>query len=567
MGGTKKRVPKNFSVSAVRSCGNPIHVRGIEPLGMLDERRRSALLSHEVSEGTMVGEDEADARVLRACVRDLAALSALPSLWVRREPPEVVESFLDVLLATLRLDLAYMRVEHPKGSGPVEAARTSSPRRPRPAEIAAALAPYLNSAANGEIPSPIGPGKLRISVIPLPFGEGVVVAGSTRVTFPSPLETMVLSTAVNQAVHWLRMARLTVEKSVAESALAERVSSQSQLEDENAYLREEVEVLAFGGIVGQSDALRAVLSEIELVAPTDATVLILGESGTGKELFAREVHERSRRAGRPLIKVNCSAIPREMFESEFFGHVRGAFTGAHRDRPGRFKLAENGTIFLDEVGDLPLDLQPKLLRVLQEGQYERVGDDMTHSIDVRVIAATNRDLTADVAAGRFREDLYYRLSVFPIRIPPLRDRKEDIKMLAEHFIERVSKELGKPQPQITDAQVAALKAYDWPGNVRELQNVIERAVILSRGSELRLEQVLGARTNDQRRSSIPVPPQDEIIPDEEWRRLERANLIRALARSEGRIYGAGGAAELLGIRPSTLQSRLRALGIRARERR
>jgi transcriptional regulator with GAF, ATPase, and Fis domain len=422
------------------------------------------------------------------------------------------------------------------------------------------------AAATGAIPNPIGPDKLRISVVPLPFGEGVVVAGSTRVTFPSPLETMVLSAAVNQAIHWLRMARLTVEKSVAEAALAERVSSQIQLEDENAYLREEVEVLAFGGIVGQSDALRAVLSEIELVAQTDATVLILGESGTGKDLFAREIHARSRRAGRPLIKVNCSAIPREIFDSEFFGHVRGAFTGAHRDGPGRFKLAEKGTIFLDEVGDLPRDLQPKLLRVLQEGQYERVGDDTTHSIDVRVVAATNRDLTADVAAGRFREDLYYRLSVFPIRIPPLRERKEDIKMLAEHFIERVSKELGKPQPQITDAQVAALKAYDWSGNVRELQNVIERAVILSRGSELRLEQVLGARANDQRRPFVPIPSQDEIITDQEWRRLERANLLRALARSKGRIYGAGGAAELLGIKPSTLQSRLRALGIRARER-
>ncbi|HEY8428240.1 MAG TPA: sigma 54-interacting transcriptional regulator, partial [Sandaracinaceae bacterium] len=426
--------------------------------------------------------------------------------------------------------------------------------------------PLLGAAANAEIPNPIGPDKLRVSVVPLPFGEGVVAVGSTRATFPSALETMVLSTAVNQAVHWLRIARLTAEKSVAESALAEHVSSQIQLENENAFLREEVEVLAFGGIVGQSEALRAVLSEIELVAPTDATVLILGESGTGKELFAREIHERSRRAGRALIKVNCSAIPREMFESEFFGHVRGAFTGAHRDRPGRFKLAEKGTIFLDEVGDLPLDLQPKLLRVLQEGTYERVGDDTTHSIDVRVIAATNRDLAADVAAGRFREDLYYRLSVFPIRIPPLRDRKEDIRMLAEHFIERVAKELGKPQPQITEAQVAALKAYDWPGNVRELQNVIERAVILSRGHELRLEQVLGARGIDQRRSSAPTPMQDDVIPDEEWRRLERANLIRALARTEGRIYGAGGAAELLGIKPSTLQSRLRALGIRARER-
>ena len=294
---------------------------------------------------------------------------------------------------------------------------------------------------------------------------------------------------------------------------------------------------------------------------------MLGESGTGKELLAREIHERSRRAGRPLIKVNCSAIPREMFESEFFGHIRGAFTGAVRDRPGRFKLAEKGTIFLDEVGDLPLDLQPKLLRVLQEGQYERVGDDTTRSIDVRVIAATNRDLSSDVAAGRFREDLYYRLSVFPIRIPPLRDRKEDIIPLANHFIGLVSKEIGAPTPQLTEAQTAALRTYDWPGNVRELQNVIERAVILGRGGEMRLDQVLVAR-GEQRRSSgpPPAPTTEEIVSDQEWRRRERANLIAALARTAGRIYGTGGAAELLGVKPSTLQSRLRALGIRARER-
>ncbi len=510
-----------------------------------------------------------DPHVLRAYLRDLAALSALPALWARRDGPKVVENFLEILIAMLRLDLAYANIEHPDaGNATIELASGVTELRATPAEIGGVLQPFLGSATTAAIASPIGPGTLRVAVLPMPLGEGVVAVGTTRPDFPTSLETTLLNAAVNHLIHWLRTARLIMQKSVAEAALAERVSSQLQLEDENAYLREEVEVaLAFGGLVGQSEALRAVLSEIELVAPTEATVLILGESGTGKELFAREIHERSRRQGRALIKVNCSAIPREMFESEFFGHVRGAFTGAHRDRPGRFKLAERGTIFLDEVGDLPIDLQPKLLRVLQEGQYERVGDDTTHSIDVRVIAATNRDLTADVAAGRFREDLYYRLSVFPIRIPALRDRKDDIKVLADHFVEAASRELAKPRPQLTEAQIAALRAYDWPGNVRELQNVIERAVILSRGTELRLDQVLGARPqNSQRRPTPSVGHLEEVIPDEEWRRRERANLVRALARSEGRIYGSGGAAELLGIKPSTLQSRLRALGIRPRER-
>lgn len=513
----------------------------------------------------MSSDGDYDARTLRAYLRDLAALSALPSLWMRRDASEVVDSFLDTLRSALQLDLAYARVEHPQDEGVIEAARAPVELRGRAAEIGLALAPLLHGATTSQIANPVARGTLRVSVVPIPFGEGTIAAGSSRVDFPTSLETTMLGAAVHPLLHWLRLTRLSREKSVAEAALAERVSSQIQLEDENAYLREEVEV-ASGGIVGQSEALRSVLSEIELVAPTEATVLMLGESGTGKELFAREIHERSRRAGRALIKVNCSAIPREMFESEFFGHVRGAFTGAHRDRPGRFKLAERGTIFLDEVGDLPIDLQPKLLRVLQEGQYERVGDDTTHSVDVRVIAATNRDLTADVAAGRFREDLYYRLSVFPIRIPPLRDRREDIRLLADHFVDIVSKELGKPKPYITEAQHAALRAYDWPGNVRELENVIERAVILSRGAELRLDQVLGARPGDQRRSHPPPAAQDEIVSDDEWRRRERANLIRALERSEGRVYGAGGAAELLGIKPSTLQSRLRALGIRARAR-
>jgi transcriptional regulator with GAF, ATPase, and Fis domain len=468
----------------------------------------------------------------------------------------------------------------------VEAARWAPRAEPLSREEATArirttLSPLLESPLDRDfgdvfVAHPIADGILRVSVLPLAFGGGGGVAlAASRPEFPTAVEMMMLSGAMNQLDHWLRIARLTADALRAEADLAERESSRLvELEDENAYLREEVEVArAFQGIVGQSTALRDVLTEIELVAPTDATVLILGESGTGKELLARAIHDRSRRAGRPLIKVNCSAVPREMCESEFFGHVRGAFTGAHRDRAGRFKLADKGSIFLDEVGDLPLDLQPKLLRVLQEGQYERVGGDTTQSVDVRVIAATNRDLAADVSAGRFREDLFYRLSVFPIRTPSLRDRRDDIALLANHFIDLVAKQIGKPRPELGDAQMAVLMRYDWPGNVRELQNVIERAVILARGNELRFEHVAStaAKNGEARRppqSSSPPspPPEDEIVPEKEWRRRERANLVAALARTSGRIYGSGGAAELLGVKPSTLQSRLRALGIRTRER-
>ena len=298
------------------------------------------------------------------------------------------------------------------------------------------------------------------------------------------------------------------------------------------------------------------------MAPTDATVLILGESGSGKELFAREIHQRSRRAMRPLITVNCSAIPHEVFESEFFGHVRGAFTGAVRDRPGRFQLAHGGTIFLDEVGDIPIDLQPKLLRVLQEGQYERVGDDDTRRVDVRVIAATNRDLLLDVKTGRFREDLYYRLTVFPLHIPPLRERRDDIPRLAVHLVTLAAKKLGLSPPRISDQQCEQLKGYHWPGNVRELQNLLERAVILSRGGKLFLDPAWLPQSSETVRS-MPGTSGPEVVPDGEWRRRERQNLETALKHSGGRIYGPNGAAELLGIKPTTLQSRLRALGIRA----
>jgi len=318
-----------------------------------------------------------------------------------------------------------------------------------------------------------------------------------------------------------------------------------------------------GMIIGDCRALQLVLQELYAVASTDATVLITGESGTGKELLAREVHGRSPRARRPFVKVNCSAIPREIFESEFFGHARGAFTGAVRERPGRFQMADGGTIFLDEVGELPVELQPKLLRVLQEGEYERVGEDLTRKVDVRVIAATNQNLAEQVRARRFREDLFYRLNVFPLELPPLRARKGDIPALVTHTIAKMATKHHLPMPLLCPEELDRLQRHDWPGNVRELQNVIERAVILSKGARLRLDVVLPRIGAEVEGPACRRDPRhdDVVLTDRECRDRERANLLKALERCAGRIYGHGGAAELLGLNPTTLASRLRALKV------
>jgi len=367
-----------------------------------------------------------------------------------------------------------------------------------------------------------------------------------------------------QEFRWLRMFADQAASSIANArAFAELQRLQQQLESHNAYLQEEIdEASAFGNIVGRSRALRRVLKQVEDVAAADSTVLILGESGTGKDLLAKEIHERSRRAHKPFVRVNCSAVPRDMFESEFFGHVRGAFTGALRDRPGRFQTANGGTIFLDEIGDLPLELQPKLLRVLQEGEYERVGEDVTRKVDVRVVAATNQDLTEGVRTRRFREDLFYRLNVVPLALPPLRARADDIPLLATHAIAEVSKRLRIQAPTLTLADAARLQQYDWPGNIRELQNVIERAVILSKGIRLRLDIAFAdLRAMPSGTTASEREPPESILTDREFRDRERANLIKALEHTHGRIYGAGGAAELLGLNPTTLASRLRAFKI------
>jgi len=336
-----------------------------------------------------------------------------------------------------------------------------------------------------------------------------------------------------------------------------------RLEAENTYLQEEIRTKHnFKEIVGQSFAIKQVLNQIELVAPTMANVLIIGESGTGKELIARAIHDRSERSDRPLIRVNCAAIPHELFESEFFGHVRGSFTGAIKNRTGRFELADGGTIFLDEVGEIPIDLQSKLLRVLQEGQFERVGDETTRSVDVRVIAATNRNLRKEVEKGNFREDLYFRLNVFPVEAVPLRDRLDDIPLLAEHFIEMICNRINREVPKLTNANVKQLQTYAWDGNIRELQNVIERAIIVGKGNRLIFN--LPKNKNEHIEAvQNTVNMTESELPYNEIERLARdkVNIIAALEHTKGKISGAEGAAELLGIKPTTLASRMKSLNI------
>lgn len=276
------------------------------------------------------------------------------------------------------------------------------------------------------------------------------------------------------------------------------------------------------------------------------------------ELIAREIHHRSKRHEGPMVRVNCATIPKELYESEFFGHVRGAFTGAVKDRAGRFATADGGTLFLDEIGEIPLDLQSKLLRVLQEGTYERVGDERSRTVNTRIVAATNRDLEKEVEAGRFRQDLYYRINVFPVSLPPLRDRREDIPVLANHFLKEVAMKLNRPRPKLTQGNVAALQGYDWPGNIRELQNLMERAVITSRQGRLIFDLPRAAKAHTPLHSKPSADESEETVyPEAEMRRRECENLERALTQTNWKVYGSGGAAELLGIKPTTLMSRIR----------
>ena len=339
------------------------------------------------------------------------------------------------------------------------------------------------------------------------------------------------------------------------AALADNERLRGRLEAENVYLQTEVQSLHdFEDIVGRSSALRAVLHKVDQVAPSDVPVLLLGETGTGKELIAYAVHSRSPRGSRPLIVVNCAALPPTLVESELFGHEKGAFTGAAQARAGRFELAHGSTLFLDEIGDLDTAMQAKLLRALQGGEIQRLGSSRTQKVDVRVIAATNRDLGAAIRDGRFRADLYYRLTAFPVQVPPLRERREDIPLLVWHFIQSRQRALGRLITQISPRDMDALVAYDWPGNVRELQNVIDRALILSPGPVLRLLEAFSP--------GHPMPAPDAERPAENLRDTERTHIIDVLERCRWMIEGRGQAADRLGLHPSTLRNRMKKLGIR-----
>jgi formate hydrogenlyase transcriptional activator len=338
-------------------------------------------------------------------------------------------------------------------------------------------------------------------------------------------------------------------------AYREITELKDRLAKENLYLEEEVRTEHnFAEIVGESAVLRRVLKEVETVAPTGSTVLIGGETGTGKELIARALHDLSPRRDRTFVKLNCAAIPTGLLESELFGHEKGAFTGAITQKVGRFELAHQGTLFLDEVGDIPLELQPKLFRALQEQEFERLGGTRTIRVDVRLVAATNRDLAHMVADVRFRSDLYYRLNVFPVVLPPLRERTEDIPMLARHFTQRFARRMGRRIETIPDATMEALVHYPWPGNIREMQNVIERAVILSRGPELEIP--LSQFKQRPKAASADFSSAPSTLEE-----AEREHILRALGETNWIIGGSAGAAFKLGMKRTTLQSKMRKLGI------
>lgn len=344
--------------------------------------------------------------------------------------------------------------------------------------------------------------------------------------------------------------KITEEKLL--NSLQEIEKLKDQIQSENSYLQEEIKLEHnFSEIVGNSELMKKMLSQVELVSQTESSVLILGETGTGKELIARAVHALSSRNNRSLVKVNCAVLPANLIESELFGHEKGSFTGAIRQHIGRFEIAHNGTIFLDEIGELPTDLQVKLLRVLQEGEIERLGGSKTIPVDVRIIAATNRNLELLIEEGKFRQDLFYRLNVFPITCPPLRERKDDIPLLVNHFVKIFNKKMGKNITNIPMKTIVLLESYDWPGNVRELENVIERAMIINSGNQLFIDE------NYLSRNSMNM--RNEFLPLEEY---EKNYIISVLEKTNWKIRGANGAAVILGMNPTTLESRIQKLGIK-----
>jgi formate hydrogenlyase transcriptional activator len=426
-----------------------------------------------------------------------------------------------------------------------------------PTKVARERKPFLTNELLRDVRGKVAPelmelyennGVVAAGARPLEFrGELLGVLGMISRRAFDPQEFDLLGIFADQAAVAIKSAHLFTE--------LERYKQRLQVE--NAYLQEEIRAeRGFEDIVGQSSALRAVLRKVKQVAPVETTVLLTGETGTGKELIARAIHELSPRKDRPLIKINCGAIPQGVVESELFGHEKGAFTGALQRRIGRFELADKGTLFMDEVGELPLDTQVKLLRVLQEQEFERLGGARPIKVDVRLVGATNRDLEVEVGDSRFRADLYYRLNVFPIRVPPLRERPDDIPALVRHFLTQFQRKLAKPLRGVSTDGMRRLTEYAWPGNIRELQNVLERACVLARGPIVDVTTALGGSEHPAA-DAIPVTDDRILTLDEH----EQQQIRRALEEARGKIHGPGGAAALLGINASTLRSRMEKHGM------
>lgn len=494
-----------------------------------------------------------DIRRLQGCINDLVSLLALPAIWTGSDAAQVLGILLDVLSRMLGLNFAYARLNASANAAPVETCRFADRRDsiPDPQHVGRALEPWLEPYGPGStsgVPNPFGEGGVAIVRAWLGLGHerGVVVAGSTRPDFPTDIESLLLKTAVNQAIIELQRAEMLAERT--RTVAAER--ARNQLLAENTYLRQELEhEEQWDKIVGQSKILRNLLVLVGQVAPTKACVLLQGETGTGKELIARAVHRLSQRSEKPFVKLNCAAIPAGLLEAELFGHEKGAFTGAVAQRIGRFELAHQGTIFLDEVAEIPVELQSKLLRLLQEQEFERLGGSRTHRVDVRLIAATNRNLKQMVEEEKFRRDLYYRLNVFPIQVPPLRERVEDIPQLVRYFTDRHAQNYKKCITTIPEKTMETLCLYPWPGNVREMANLIERGVILSQGS------ILEIPVGELQLSGTP------LVSAKSLRDFEREHILQALRESRWVIGGPSGAAAKLGIKRTSLQYKMQQLGI------
>ncbi len=483
-------------------------------------------------------------RQLRQIIRDLVGLASVPAAWMGREPQQIADSFADLLISTHRLEGAYLRLNRHDEKF-IQASR--APECPeflewlKDEENLARLAAGAPDQPRIEIPT--GSRTLYILVTPIGIQSeaGFIATAVYRREYPTETEALLLSVAANQTLISFQTSALLNDCARNEQvmvALGEEIDRASMFEE----------------IIGSSPAIQRVLARVAKVAPTDTTVLIVGETGTGKELIARAIYRRSLRFGHPFVSVNCAATPPSLIASELFGHEKGAFTGALQRRLGRFELAKGGTLFLDEIGELPLETQITLLRVLQERQFERVGGTHLLSADVRVIASTNRDLEAAVAVGTFRLDLFFRLNVFPIEVPPLRERTDDIPALVEYFIQRYARKLGKKITSVSKQTLKLFQTYRWPGNIRELQNVIERSVILCEGETFTVDESwLSSRSlqGSLLSKSLPKRLQHE----------EREIIEEALLKSKGLVAGPSGAARKLGIPPSTLDARIKHLRI------